>query len=147
MVKGEHHPAAGRPAQEEVRELLRLMWRRTGLPVAKDNADFIRYIRECLDTKRDNRDIATAPPSVFLFHDKGGPVIVTHATTLRAWHSTSQFKNHRYSEEEIRKGLLLLRASYRMNFTRWHEGEFETASVWLIPLDVLADADEEDEKE
>jgi hypothetical protein len=86
---------------EEVRDLLRLMWRHAGQPNAANKAKFIGYMRDILASRRDPRGETPIPPAVFIAEQKAW----THVPTLRAWLSLPSFTNKLYPLADIRNGL------------------------------------------
>jgi hypothetical protein len=118
---------------EEVRDLLRLMWRHAGQPTADDNAEFIGFMRAILASRRDPRGEKPTPPAVFIAEQQTW----THVPTLRAWLSLPAFMNKLYPLTDIRNGLLLLGFVYHENLRRRDREDTETLCLWCGPLGVL----------
>jgi hypothetical protein len=119
--------------REETRDLLQLMFRASGQPVAHTSADFIAFMRMLLQSRRDPRGEHDPPPAVFIREES----CWAHVPSLRSWLSTPQLTNKLYPLADIRNGLLLLGFAYFENLTRNAEGEKETMCLWRGPLDVL----------
>jgi len=120
------------PLKEETRELLRLMWRAAGQPLADDSEQFIDIMRAVLRSRRDPQ--GTPPPCVFIAEESAW----VHAPTFRAWLFIPSMMNKLYPLADIRNGLLLLGFTYIENLTRGADGDSETCCLWRGPLDTLA---------
>lgn len=117
--------------QEEIRDLLRVVWRAAGQPCATTSADFIDLVRATLRARRDPR--GPIPPCVFCAEE----VVWVHVPSLRSWASIPAITNKLYPLADVRNGLLLLGFTYHENLTRGADGDSETACLWRGPLDVL----------
>jgi hypothetical protein len=102
--------------REETRELVQLMWRRSGESEAKTIEHFIALMREIADSRRDPRNryydphtgqwvTPDPPPSVFLAE---GSTWV-HLPTMRTWLSVPSFVNKLYPLAELRNGAAFTR--------------------------------------
>lgn len=121
----------GSPLKEEIRDLLRTMWRAAGQPCAITSADFIALVRATLRARRDPR--GPIPSCVFAAEES----VWVHVPSLRAWASIPAITNRIYLLADVRNGLLLLGFTYHENLTRGADGDSETVCLWRGPLDVL----------
>jgi hypothetical protein len=126
--------------KEEIRDLVRLMWRAAGQPVAMDSGEFIDYMRAVQHTRRS--PAGACPPCVFAAEEQAW----IHVPSFRAWLSLPSLTNKLYPLTDVRNGLLLLGFTYCENLSRGHEGESETVCLWRGPLEVLGSLPEEPEK-
>jgi hypothetical protein len=117
--------------KEEVRDLLRLMWRHTNEQEADNSEDFVRIVRKILKSRRDAE--SGAPPSVFRAEGK----CWVHVPTLRAWLSTPGFLYRHYPLADMRNGLMLLGFEYHENLTRRYGDDKVTACLWSGPMETV----------
>jgi hypothetical protein len=126
--------------KEEVRDLVRLMWRAARQPVAKNSGEFIEFMRAVQQTRRN--PAGAVPPCVFAAEKQAW----VHVPSFRAWLSLPSLTNRMYPLAEVRNGLLLLGFVYCENLRRGHEGDTETTCLWRGPLTVLGPPRKEPEK-
>jgi hypothetical protein len=126
--------------KEEIRDLVRLMWRAAGQPAAKDSGEFMEFMRAVQHTRRN--PAGAFPPCVFAAEEQAW----IHVPSFRAWLSLPSLTNRLYPLTEVRNGLLLLGFVYCENLRRGHEGDTETTCLWRGPLDVLGLPPKEPEK-
>jgi hypothetical protein len=117
--------------KEEIRDLLRLVWRAAGQPAAGHSGEFIDFLRTVERTRRN--PAGTVPPCVFLAEDAAW----VHVPSFRLWLSIPALTNRLPALTDVRNGLLLLGFTYHENLSRGYEGDSETACLWRGPLEVL----------
>jgi hypothetical protein len=132
--------------KEEIRGLMRLVWRAADQPVAENSDRFIAFMR-AIDCARRNpkwglddsidasRRVSASkfPPCVFVAEEAAW----VHVPTFRLWLSIPALTNHQPPLADVRNGLLLLGFTYCENLTRGKDGDSETACLWRGPLEVL----------
>jgi hypothetical protein len=136
--------------KEEIRDLLRLVWRAADQPTAKGSDEFIDFVRAAQRTRRNPKwggEDSTArmppstakaltvaiPPCVFIAEE----AVWVHVPSLRLWASIPAITNTLPTLTNVRNGLLLLGFVYCENLSRGFEGDSETACLWRGPLEVL----------
>jgi hypothetical protein len=131
--------------KEEIRDLLRLVWRAAHQPAAQDSGHFIDFMRAVQRTRRNPRwglddiDAPRArpdrelPPCVFIAEGSAW----VHVPSFRMWLSIPALTNKQPPLADVRNGLLLLGFTYCENLTRRKDGDSETACLWRGPLEVL----------
>ena len=119
------------PLKEEVRDLIRLMWRSAGQPTSKDSGGFIEFVRAVAVARRN--PTGAIPPCVFVAEEH----VWVHVPSFRLWLSIPALTNKLFPLADIRNGLMLLGFIYCENLSRGHQGDSETACLWRGPLDVL----------
>lgn len=117
--------------KEEVRHLLRLMWRAAGQPTAKDSGAFIDFVRAVERSRRNSGE--SVPPCVFVAEQ----LVWVHVPSFRNWLSIPSLTSKFFPLNDIRNGLTLLGFEYHENLRRGFEGDSETMCVWSGPLEVL----------
>jgi hypothetical protein len=117
--------------KEEIRDLLRLVWRAAGQPQAADSRQFIEFVRAVLRTRRN--PTGAIPPCVFIAEE----AVWVHVPSLRLWASIPAVTNKQPALADVRNGLLLLGFTYHENLSRGFEGDAETVCLWRGPLEVL----------
>jgi hypothetical protein len=90
--------------KEEIRDLLRLMWRAANQPVAENSGQFIDFIRAAERTRRN--PTGTVPPCVFIAEAS----VWVHVPSFRLWLSIPALTNKQPALTDVRNGLLLLGA-------------------------------------
>ena len=90
------------PLKEEVRDLIRLVWRSAGQPESRDSGEFIEFVRAVAGTRRN--PAGAIPPCVFVAE---GHVWI-HVPSFRLWLSIPTLTNRLFSLADIRNGLMLL---------------------------------------
>lgn len=126
-VRVEHHLPA------ESRQMLQLMWRYCGQPVANTADEFVRFMLQISETVV--RDGAKpAPPCVFVAEECAW----VHFPTFRNWLSLPALTNYRQPLENLRQGLLLLDFRY-VQVHRAADGEDVNLGFWRGPIESLMD--------
>lgn len=135
-------PQSAGSLKEQTRHDLLMAWQAANQPTAKNNEDFIEFVRT---VKRSRRNIAgicpqtdpltppLIPPVVFTFEG----FTLVHVPTVIVWLSIPSVADRRVPAHEIQDGLTDLEFVYRENFTRGYDGDSESACLWQGPLDVL----------
>jgi hypothetical protein len=134
-ITGNDHIAMEPVLKEETREQLRLMWRRSGQPIATDNVQFIAFMRAALHSPR-NPHAESLPSCVFVAEES----CWVHVSSFRWWISIPVLTNQQPPLVDVRNGLTLLGFEYHENLTRRAEGDSETACLWQGPMDVLVES-------
>jgi hypothetical protein len=117
--------------KEEIRDLLRLVWRAADQPIAHDSGKFIDFVRAAQRTRRNPN--GAVPPCVFIAEE----ATWVHVPSFRLWLSIPALTNKQPALADVRTGLLLLAFTYHENLSRGFEGDSETACLWRGPLEVL----------
>lgn len=120
------------PLKEKIQDDLMLAWEAAGRPSAKDNGQFIDFMREVKTTRR-NPALVRIPPVVFIAEECAW----VHVPSFRLWLGIPSLRQHSPELEEVRNGLLLLEFRYCENCHRGYDGDEEASCLWRGPVEAL----------
>jgi hypothetical protein len=121
--------------REEFREILFNVWQRAGCPEAKDKAEMVALMQQCVKHARDSK--TDVPPVTAVWHDNKKSYV--HAPSLIEWLSVPAGKHHRYDTEQVERALRLL------DFVplQVHKSDAKAGNakvrLWVGSLDVLTE--------